>query len=114
MSPPEERNMKRYIIFGILIAGLCLAIFLTSPVAAVSGGKMLASPGPMKTGTMDEYQRIHVGYHMKIIGFSLERDYPNGVIPDTCCTNTRDSGLQGIFPGLYALLFYSEPGIPLR
>jgi hypothetical protein len=36
------------------------------------------------------------------------------VIPDTCCTNTRDSGLQGIFPGLYALLFHSEPGIPLR
>jgi hypothetical protein len=29
--------MKRYIIFGILIAGLCLAIFLISPVAAVSG-----------------------------------------------------------------------------
>jgi hypothetical protein len=71
-----------------------------------------ARPGPMKTGTIDESQRIYAGYHIKSIGFSLERDYPNEVIPDTCCTDTRDFSLQGIFPGLCALLFHGE--FPVR
>jgi hypothetical protein len=70
--------MKRYIIFGILLAGLCLATFLIAPVAAVPKEKIPAGPANLKAGTINESLKedlwaIHADYRMKNFVLQLEQ-----------------------------------------
>jgi hypothetical protein len=70
--------MKRYIIFGILLAGLCLATFLIAPVAAVLKEKIPAGPAYLKAGPINESLKedlltIHADYRMKNFALQLEQ-----------------------------------------